>query len=398
MSKIHLITVADLKDPNIGVSCRVDLQAVQELMREAAAQAGMTIDVKEVSGDAFSADAITQAVRNVAPDQNDTVIFYYSGHGARGESKPDAWPVISLPSLIPPYDSFDLGWVYQTLNKKKLRMLLMFVDCCQQLLPDDLLNDTSPGAVRGLIDIHSASNYRLLFQTFEGEVLLMSCKPGQLSGCTPQRGGFFTAIFLEALRKFARSPRAATWETVAKEGSTPPDEDQEPIWKVIRATQLDAGQAPGMEPFPGHWTLGQASETVNGVEAMAFRSLRRAARRCHDCGASLRAEARFCQQCGAPVGTQDIAAAAAPPARSSVPQPPESRTAAMLHAADQNPVPERAQRKMDKILERVENLSDLEVSVSRLENVLQRSEDTFDRAQKKAEAQLDKLKDRLKDL
>ncbi len=339
MAAIHMILVADLDDPNIGVSCGVDLRAVGELMSVASAQTGMELRTTEITGRNFGAEQIASAVRDLSPDREDTVVFYYSGHGARGESKVDAWPVLSLGSPGPPFDSFDLAWIYRILHGKQPRMLLMFVDCCQQLLPDEMLSETSPTDLRSLADLHSVTNFRLLFQAFEGEVLLMSCKPGQLSGCNQSVGGFFTATFLEALRSAVNATRTPSWETIARLGACPPRAEQEPIWKVVGASQISEIQIPGMEPFPGNWEIGQAEAAGESILEISARAAQTEAALCRSCGGSMGPNDRFCAECGAPrsLAGNTVAPAPAPLPAGNQPAsyPPSSRMDSILQQSEE---------------------------------------------------------------
>jgi uncharacterized Zn finger protein (UPF0148 family) len=421
MGTIHLILVADLNDPNIGKSCVVDVKGVREIIGNAASQTGMDFQSKEILGDDFDAEHIAAAVRGVSPGRDDTVVFYYSGHGARGESKPDAWPVLSLASPAPPYDSFDLARIYKELHAKQARMLLMFVDCCQELLPDEMLSEQSPEDFRGIIDILHATNYRLLFQMFDGEVLLISCKPGQLSGCNAKQGGYFTATFLNALRAAVRNPRAATWETVASQGCAPPRRSQEPIWKVVNSMQMSAVHPPGMEPFPGDWQLGPVTETYESILATASRAVPAGRRFCTTCGTVLDQGDRFCSECGAQFEESEV-----PPASSRPPMAPQEKSAVqapqrkldkvlqhaeddstleaplkrldtILQRSDQSPARQASLSKMGAMLQRAEQGAAEESSLNKLDSILQRSDDRLARARKRSEAELEKLKERLKD-
>jgi hypothetical protein len=462
MGTIHLIIVANLDDPNIGISCGVDLRGVREIIKNAAAQTGMELKAMEITGTDFDAEHITAAVRGISPGRDDTVVFYYSGHGARGESKPDAWPVLSLASPMPPYDSFDLAWIYRELHSKQARMLLMFVDCCQEVLPDEMLSELSPEDFRGVLDIYGATNYRLLFQMFEGEVLLMSCKPGQLSGCNARLGGYFTATFLRALHAAVRSPRAASWDAVAGQGSAPPRHDQEPIWKVVNAIQMSMAHPPGMEPFPGDWRLGMGVEVSESILATASRAVAVPRRRfCTTCGAMLDQGDQFCSACGTPSEVSEVPPASSNPPvvsgdRPAIPsvqhtlnkilqradsdstmeapldkldtivqrseQSPALRTSlnkmgSVLRRAEEGATEEPSLRKLDSILERSEKISALQASLNKMgamlqrtenateessvenvDSILQRSDDKLARARKKGETQLEKLKNRLKDI
>lgn len=261
MSNLHFLCVADVNDINVGASCVVDINAVRALVRDAANQTGMGFHVSEFVGETFDAEALTSALHEFEACDDDVVVCYYTGHGARGESKRDAWPVLSLGSTVPPFDVVDLGWVYQTLHEKGAGLLLMFVDCCQQIVPDDMLRHRSFEALPQVRSSMSAYNYTQLFREFRGEVLLMSCKPGQLSGYSDAGGGFFTATLLDALRSAVDGVAPADWDTIARRGSEPPRPDQQPIWQVVPEPTMRDTSAPGMEPFPGPWNIVEVVST-----------------------------------------------------------------------------------------------------------------------------------------
>ena len=250
MGTLHFVGVGDTNDDNIGETVALDLASVPKLVEAAAAAAGMRFSGSLVSGDRFHAATIRAQVSALPIQSDDAVVYYYSGHGARSQSKADAWPVMALGGDgFGGYDAFDLAWVYGTLRERRPRMLLVAVDCCQQEVEDGILNDLAfAKALRAGVNPSAA---RALFGDFQGEVLAMSCRPGELSRCHPAVGGFFTSRFVAAIGATLTSRMAPNWDGILA-ASANIDASQNPIWKVVSG-RGPSGYPPGLEPFPGSW-------------------------------------------------------------------------------------------------------------------------------------------------
>ncbi len=321
MPTMRFVAVADTLDARIGATVQVDLDTLPALFREGAEASGLRFDQRRVQGDSFAAENIRRVVEDLPIEPDDIVVFYYSGHGARAESKTDAWPVMALGGNgFGEIASFDLAWVYATLKARRPRALVIAVDCCQEEVDDTVLEEQSMrGKHRGTTDTAAA---RALFASFRGEALVMSCRPGELSGCNPGKGGFFTFELRQAIEDTLYGDADADWRSVLR-ACEEISEDQNPIWRVEGPTH---GQ-PGLEPFPGQWNC------VAGTRAVTRRA-RPGGRRgagnafCTACGAALTSVARFCAQCGAPVG-------AAPSVPAAPPVAPPVRTVQDTLAANQ---------------------------------------------------------------
>jgi hypothetical protein len=295
MATMRFIAVADTLDQNIGKTVQIDLETVPALFRSAAQAAGLGFEAEVVQGDAFRADTIRQVVENVLVEADDVVVFYYSGHGARGESKPDAWPVMALGGNgFEGVTSFDLAWVYAELRARRPRTLVVAVDCCQQEVDGGLLEEQA--FLKSARAAPDAAAARALFSSFRGEVLAMSCRPGELSGCDNRRGGLFTFRFRASMERALHREASAEWGAVLS-GCEEIAEDQNPIWRVEpRTLGMDA---PGLEPFPGRWNCVAGDRPVPR-RAAADRVTSGSGAFCTACGAAFPASARFCSKCGTP--------------------------------------------------------------------------------------------------
>ena len=85
---MFLIAVIDSDDKIIGERCSTDLNAVTETFEDLAGWLFIKWEEpKIIMGDDFSKSSVNDAIDNWLtdqhPDENDIVIFYYSGHGFR---------------------------------------------------------------------------------------------------------------------------------------------------------------------------------------------------------------------------------------------------------------------------------------------------------------------------
>ena len=244
---IHLITVADVLDDNIGPGCAVDQKQVHKLLRDVSGKLGNPLREVRLKREDFNGEAIMNAVSSVSPASSDAVIFYYSGHGHRSESKTAAWPYLTLGrSGIGQAISLDAELVHDNLRAKNPRMLMVVVDCCNVVIPDQAIAEVQHRAVEEKWWGRKIENYRYLFETFEGSVLAMAAQPGE-AAIGFNNGGYFTKSLLKNIRKTVKRPSAA-WEPILEQASEPyrvPDNPtgyQTPIYRVLhtRGRKRDA--------------------------------------------------------------------------------------------------------------------------------------------------------------
>jgi hypothetical protein len=76
---------------------------------------------------------------------------------------------------------------------------------------------------------------------------------------------------------------------------------------------------------------------------------------------------------------------------------PLKRLDTILQRSDQSPARQASLSKMGAMLQRAEQGAAEESSLNKLDSILQRSDDRLARARKRSEAELEKLKERLKD-
>jgi hypothetical protein len=280
---LHLLSVADVLDPNIGKSCALDQKRTHQFFGALCGELQMPFDDRLLKDDEFNAPAITMAVDNLSPSPQDIVIFYYSGHGLRGESKTDPWPVLQLGTNpdTAAVRVVDLATIYETLVKQRPRLLLMMVDCCNVIRPDSAIEHAVKRKEATLEDLRHETNLKRLFQQFSGQILCMGAQPGEVAMGGP-KGGVFSYQMLSAIIDEVSQNEQATWQNImAKAGQAIDFEalleqglefhtslgmsmtlhlanesnQQVPVWKVIahEAHTTEQERMGGLEPLPGQW-------------------------------------------------------------------------------------------------------------------------------------------------
>jgi hypothetical protein len=211
---IHAILVGNTVDPNIGRGDKLDLDLMRGLLQDTARLTGAPLKMK-VFDTSIIRSEIMNAVTGLNPGKDDTVIFFYTGHGYRMSSFRNKWPAMSLDGNYGGSAGLDLKWAYDTLKRKNPRLLIVMADACNSIVPT------------GSIDTHmsvafgegNAAGYRKLFLQDKGGVLASSSVPGQYSysGTT---GSQFTVQFISSIKSELSSSNP-TWKGVMTKASRP---------------------------------------------------------------------------------------------------------------------------------------------------------------------------------
>jgi len=273
MATIHLVIVADTKDASIGASVVTDIERVQKNFLEYSEICEMWLSIRVIQGANFSKEKIARDVQDFFVQSNDVIAFYYTGHGYRHETKEDPWPMMFLGhDEFGAPQGFDVRWIYQMFQQKNPRLLLMITDSCQEPIPDAMHSNVTPYMKRSTGD--RRNNCRQLFLQSQGEILLVSCKPGEYSYCTPDRGGFFSERVFQAIEDNL-SGTQASWEVVAQESAELDGDRQNPIWRVITGDGFSRQQhAMELRGFTGWKGMDEAdSRTVSAAPAPAAKSI-----------------------------------------------------------------------------------------------------------------------------
>lgn len=217
-SVLHLIVVANTTVSDIGTACEKDMINLSSEFGGIARVLGMKYDLKTIRGESYSKENLARLIKNFNPNQNDVVVFVYTGHGFRFDDQQDYYPNMDLSptSYDDPIQNYvALSDVYKELLTKGARLSLVFSDCC-----NNEVGTTTPLVNANTLFSRSNNNFDVkklerLFVDASGSLIATAASPGEVSWCGVN-GGFFTLSLLESLRSqvSALSSQLPDWETL----------------------------------------------------------------------------------------------------------------------------------------------------------------------------------------
>lgn len=234
---LHTILVADTTDESIGDSTAMDLFKVRRQLKKVAGYTEMEHHLITISSDEVLPENVLEAIDHLEFDEDDAVVFYYSGHGFRTESKEgNPWPNLYF-SIVG--KGIDLSHIRDLLEGKNPRFLLVIADVCNSFVPEEFAPPLMQKFwLSGTSEEIIAANYRSLFLEAEGTLLISSSEVGEYSWGT-NSGGLFTVAFLQNLEKAVKSNGYPEWELILSQTSHAVSEAQHPQWEFISRKELE---------------------------------------------------------------------------------------------------------------------------------------------------------------
>ncbi len=214
-ASLHAVLVGDTNDQTIGRSVETDLANFNKLLRSIEENTGLAVSKITVVGGELAAgrgrDTVLKKLQSlVVAGGQDVVIFYYSGHGGRMSTKQTKWPSLGIEGVSTRPDRLlDLDVVFDELQKKNPRLLIVFADACNSVIDAQRSFEKNT---------ESAESYRKLFLGYQGTVIASGSKMGQYSWGNSEFGGLFTRQFLDSLNKNLASSNP-TWENLMKDAT-----------------------------------------------------------------------------------------------------------------------------------------------------------------------------------
>lgn len=194
--RVHLLVAGDTKDPNIGEGVDHDLGNVVStffiLLREG------QLDHDRVAADEVSVANILKAIEQISVKPDETLVFYWSGHGASDEQG----HYLQMPSGGNLYRSTLLG----AMKKKEARLTVLLTDCCNVYTDSKAglppVAPASPDPKRKTSPLMEA-----LLLTPSGVVDINAASPGEVALGTKE-GGLFTLslVYMFPLQQAAGDP------------------------------------------------------------------------------------------------------------------------------------------------------------------------------------------------
>jgi|GEM_PF-700489 len=211
---LHAIVIADTSDSSVGTSVEIDYKNVTTLMKKIAQNSDMPLKMTTFRDKDVKLKKIVAHLKSLRLKRDDTVIFYYAGHGFRNKNvKSKKWPALALKDSEDDFVGLELQTVYDILKKKNPRFLLVISDSCNNVIEG--INVMSSKTTR---DLPNKENYIKLFRKYKGAILASGAKPGQIALGDTSRGGVFTSKFFQVLND-AFQEKNPTWKNILKKAT-----------------------------------------------------------------------------------------------------------------------------------------------------------------------------------
>jgi hypothetical protein len=226
---IHAILVVDTVHADVSFMTRMDLKNVQAELRNVAKHTQAILKEKMFIGREFSKVYLTTYLQSIQFDPNDSVFFYFSGHGYRTMQKATSWPYLSFDLYKV---GLDMQWIVDKIQSKKPRFALILADCCNNYAERGINREIKNIYINLYKIAPRVEGYRQLFINAKGCVAICSSGTGQFSYGS-HLGGLFTLCFLSSLNKEIAQGQPS-WKNLLQRAYSYIGRIQKPICKVYR--------------------------------------------------------------------------------------------------------------------------------------------------------------------
>jgi hypothetical protein len=225
--ELKAIYLIDSYDPSIGVSARSDLAHMRSFTYDVADQLDINLKETILAGRDHTYEKAVAAINNLEVNEDDIVIFYFSGHGYRTDSKEDQWPALFFNYNQP---GLDFNWAINTLKAKKPRFFLAIAEACNNVIDEQYAPAIQPRMAAKQDRYGIQSNFKSLFLDYEGSIVVATSKPGEFAWGT-DFGGLYTTAFIQNLYIEIRE-KYPSWESILQNSYEAVLVDEEPIYEL----------------------------------------------------------------------------------------------------------------------------------------------------------------------
>ena len=252
-AKMHLILAADVSSADaVGSVVQSDTYNLRELIESNVAGGRLSIiDLQDKKrGDLLTKDVILQEIRNLNANSDDTIFFFYSGHGAFDSV---AGQYFALASQEQAFRSE----VLDAIKSKHARLSILISDCCNN--QSDVPTHLRPPQVQSRGDMKGLrSLFEKLFFETEGVVDITASEKGSYGFVYPKeareengvnKGSVFTWNLCKTLK--TETYASKNWDqifTIVREGT---NKDYQQVF----AQHIQDGRVPQKELKPHAFTL-----------------------------------------------------------------------------------------------------------------------------------------------
>jgi hypothetical protein len=196
LATLHLIIVADTLDNKIGQSVAVDSKNFQDFFQSVvnSSQGKIFLNKVVLEGRDITRNNLFATLNFVSPriKSNDIVVFLYSGHGYRMQTKVSKWPVLNTREYATEFDD-----VITILKNSNPRQIIAIADCCNSFIDRGIRT----AKILKAPEAFSYQDIERMFLLPKTKIAASGSKVGQFSNGDDVDGGFFSAAFISNLRK-----------------------------------------------------------------------------------------------------------------------------------------------------------------------------------------------------
>ncbi len=226
---LHAILVADTIHEIRSITWP-DLCRWQKELRSISQHTKMTLKEKIFCDSDFNKETIRSYLKNLNINENDAVVFYFSGHGYRTAQKTTPWPFITFEFYKP---GLDIQWIADTIWNKKPQFALVITDCCNNFIEQGLFGRETKNIrinLRQFPPYHPG--YQQLFCNAQGCIVVSSCSEGQYAYGS-RFGGLYTQCFFTSLSYELTEPKPS-WKQLLQRANGYISHIQRPVCEVYR--------------------------------------------------------------------------------------------------------------------------------------------------------------------
>jgi len=212
---IHVIIAADGR-AGFGANLVADYKNMERLFRENVPADRLEMTVMDM--DDITPDKILETVKQVSLNDNDTLVFYYSGHAAHDTGSGGHY--FQLKDTSDKAVELQRRTLLAAMTDQKARLTVLLTDCCniEQKLSGESKEPSSARSVTKSPEKMSPI-FETLFVKAEGTVDITSSKRGEASfvdATAKKRGSCFTWPLVALLEKH-RDNEEMTWPDFVEE-------------------------------------------------------------------------------------------------------------------------------------------------------------------------------------
>lgn len=254
--KLHLILVADNRDPQIGNPATVSFTYYERLAQNVAKYTDLQVVTYKIMGDNFSREYITNRINTLSVNERDVIFFYSSTHGWNDGTSEYPMLVLETGAAASNENSVNLKTIYNQLTQKKGRLTIVLGEACNALLSSRPKAGPARTASHPPIEVN-AQHIRDLFLRSKLGILACSSRRGQVSVSDREEGGRFTQAFFNIFEKYTSNnfrDGNPSWQRIMGDVKTKTNAisrelgglEQEPFYEINQF--FDAQRTPEVVP------------------------------------------------------------------------------------------------------------------------------------------------------